>query len=106
MEANVKPGTRCECQRWHEVANAHDGHRLCPREAVRMVTVRDKDGLRYKTYKFGNPIHCANCDNEIIGNGWLRQCDDRPLCDDCRLGKLVPMCAACADWHESKGVAK
>jgi hypothetical protein len=102
---DIKPGTRCECRdhhgadenpqpytgakyihglTWAEIyPPGHEYSTLgddlqCPRDAVRLVTVR----------KIG---HLVNCGPNV---GAIRNAD--------RLVN-VPMCAACAEHHERKG---
>ena len=89
MEAKVKPGTRCGPEARESVPNAHredheplgirggTGFQQCTNEAVRMVTVREYHTLEGTDTR-------------------MRQEFDRDV--------KVPMCAACAAWHEAKTV--
>lgn len=66
---------RCECAQFHG-KECHDGHRHCQRSAVRMVTVLQDDVL-----VDGGKVHITPNFHE----------------------EDIPMCAACADWHEKGG---
>lgn len=80
MEPTIKPGTRCEST-FMAVTDGHTEYTAhqCENDAVRMVTVR--------------PWHDAVPESERSRMGLSgKPGDDR---------RIVPMCEACADWHES-----
>lgn len=78
----IKPGTRCECLdcncfEWHKDVDEPTAER-CPRDAVRMVTVRDSAGnVRPDCVAVTGADHVTG----IVG---------------------IPMCEACAQFHEVK----
>lgn len=91
---SVKPGTRCECRNCHDAgqgthhsdpfARVHSTanvHGQCPLQAVRMVTVRDP-----------NASAMTALDRAFFGGGPKRS----PT-------RQIPMCEACAAFHEAKG---
>lgn len=80
MEANVKPGTRCECP---VIGNTcHDGggygDAVCQADSARVVVVRDAAGNVHPS--------CVAVTGSDMVTGIIG----------------IPMCAACAEYHEAR----